>query len=86
MIIHVLKSLGRQFDYLVGAQVQGFETMVGLSDDAPVIIMEGDEYLTSAEDRRPKFLVYQPHFALISGIAWDHINVFPTEENYTKPT
>lgn len=84
MILYVLKGLGRDFDYLVGGQVEGFETMVRLSDKAPVIILEGDEYLTSPEDPRPKFLVYQPHLAVISGIAWDHINVFPTEENYNR--
>ena len=82
MIMHVLRKLNRKFDYLAGGQVEGFETMVGLSDDAPIIILEGDEYLASAMDRRPKFLVYQPHIALISGIAWDHINVFPTEKEY----
>lgn len=82
MVMHVLRGLGRKFDYLVGGSVQGFDGQVKLSDDAPVLILEGDEYLTSPEDRRPKFLVYQPHIALISGIAWDHINVFPTEEAY----
>lgn len=82
MVMHVMRKLGRKFDYLVGGSVQGFDIQVRLSDDAPVIIVEGDEYLTSPEDRRPKFLVYQPHIALISGIAWDHINVFPTEPEY----
>lgn len=82
MVMHVLKSVGRDFDYLVGAQLDGFDTMVRLSEDAPMIIMEGDEYLSSPLDPRPKFLVYRPHMVLISGIAWDHINVFPTEENY----
>ena len=82
MVMHVLRSLGRDFDYLVGGQIQGFDTMVRLSDDAPLIILEGDEYLASPLDRRPKFLLYRPHVALISGIAWDHINVFPTEEEY----
>lgn len=81
MILHVLKKLGRDFDYLVGAQIQGFDTMVRLSD-APVIVLEGDEYLSSPIDRRPKFHWYHPQVALISGIAWDHINVFPTWENY----
>lgn len=83
MIMHALQASGRKFDYLVGAQVEGFETMVRLSEDAPVIVVEGDEYLASAIDRRPKFLVYKPHLAVISGIAWDHINVFPTEQSYT---
>lgn len=84
MVMHVLRGMGRKFDYMVGGSVQGFDCQVRLSDDAPVIILEGDEYLTSPEDRRPKFLVYQPHIALISGIAWDHINVFPTEETYVE--
>jgi len=83
MILHVLKKLGQDFDYLVGAQIEGFDTMVRLSD-APVIILEGDEYLSSPIDRRPKFHLYDPHIALISGIAWDHINVFPTFENYLE--
>jgi UDP-N-acetylmuramate: L-alanyl-gamma-D-glutamyl-meso-diaminopimelate ligase len=83
MILHVLKSLGKDFDYLVGAQIQGFDTMVRLSD-APIIILEGDEYLSSPIDRRPKFHLYKPQIALISGIAWDHINVFPTWENYLE--
>lgn len=82
MIMHVLRGLGRKFDYMAGGQVEGFGTMVGLSEDAPIIILEGDEYLASPLDRRPKFRVYQPHVALISGIAWDHINVFPTEGEY----
>jgi len=81
MILHVLKDLGRDFDYLVGAQIEGFDTMVRLSD-APVIVLEGDEYLSSPIDRRPKFHLYHPQVALISGIAWDHINVFPTFDNY----
>lgn len=81
MILHVLNKQGIEFDYLVGAQLEGFETMVKISD-APIIIMEGDEYLSSPIDRRPKFHLYNPQLALISGIAWDHINVFPTWENY----
>ena len=83
MILHVLKSVGKDFDYLVGAQIQGFDTMVRLSD-APIIVLEGDEYLSSPIDRRPKFHLYKPQIALISGIAWDHINVFPTWENYLE--
>jgi UDP-N-acetylmuramate: L-alanyl-gamma-D-glutamyl-meso-diaminopimelate ligase len=82
MILHVLKTLDRPFDFMVGAQISGFETMVRLSEEAPVIILEGDEYLSSPIDRRPKFHLYHPHIALLSGIAWDHINVFPTYENY----
>lgn len=83
MILHVLQHAGKKFDYLVGAQLEGFETMVGLTEDAPVIIIEGDEYLASPIDRRPKFHIYKANIGVISGIAWDHINVFPTFENYT---
>ena len=72
-----------KFDYMVGAQLEGFDTMVQITD-APVIILEGDEYLSSPIDRRPKFHLYHPNIALISGIAWDHINVFPTFENYVE--
>ena len=82
MILHVLQQAGKKFDYLVGAQLEGFETMVGLTDDAPVIIIEGDEYLASPIDRRPKFHIYKADIGVISGIAWDHINVFPTFDNY----
>ncbi|MEZ0486125.1 UDP-N-acetylmuramate--L-alanine ligase [Fibrella aquatica] len=87
MILHVLKYHHRKFDYLVGAQLDGFDTMVSLTDDtsansAPVIIIEGDEYASSPIDRRPKFLHYQPHMALISGLAWDHVNIYPTYEEY----
>jgi UDP-N-acetylmuramate: L-alanyl-gamma-D-glutamyl-meso-diaminopimelate ligase len=67
---------------MVGAQLEGFDTMVKLSHDAPIIILEGDEYLSSPIDRRPKFHLYKPHIAVLSGIAWDHINVFPTFEMY----
>ena len=83
MIMHVLKYYKMDFDYLVGSQLEGFETMVKLSN-APLIVIEGDEYLTSAIDPKPKFLWYKPHIALITGIAWDHINVFPTFEIYKK--
>ncbi|NBC83077.1 MAG: peptidoglycan synthetase [Bacteroidetes bacterium] len=82
MIMHVLKFQNSAFDYLVGSHVEGFETMVQLKNDSPVIIIEGDEYLTSALDHTPKFLWYKPHIAIISGIAWDHINVFPSFEEY----
>ena len=84
LILHVLRYHGRQFDYAVGAQLEGFDLMVQLTDDAPVIIIEGDEYLASPIDRRPKFHLYQHHIGVISGISWDHINVFPTEENYRE--
>lgn len=84
MILHVLKAAGTDCDYMVGAQLQGYDVMVRLSKDAPVMIFEGDEYLTSPIDRRPKFHLYKPHIALLSGIAWDHINVFPTFDNYVE--
>ena len=84
LILHVLRAHGRQFDYAVGAQLAGFDLMVQLTDEAPVIIIEGDEYLSSPVDRRPKFHLYQHHIGVISGISWDHINVFPTEENYRE--
>jgi len=83
MILHVLKFHGLNFDYLVGAQIEGFDLMVKLSD-APIIIIEGDEYLTSPMDRRPKFFHYHHHVLLMSGIAWDHYNVFPTFDNYLE--
>ncbi len=82
MILHVLQNLNIDCDYMVGAQLEGFDTMVKLSHSAPIIILEGDEYLSSPIDRRPKFHLYKPHVAVLSGIAWDHINVFPTFEMY----
>ncbi len=82
MILHVLKTHKRKFDYLVGARIEGFDLMASLSD-APIIVIEGDEYLASPIDRQAKFLLYQPHICLISGIAWDHVNVYPTFESYT---
>jgi UDP-N-acetylmuramate: L-alanyl-gamma-D-glutamyl-meso-diaminopimelate ligase len=84
MILHVLYFYNKNFDYMVGAQLEGFDTMVKITNDAPVIILEGDEYLSSPIDRRPKFHLYHPHIALLSGIAWDHINVFPTFDNYLE--
>jgi UDP-N-acetylmuramate: L-alanyl-gamma-D-glutamyl-meso-diaminopimelate ligase len=81
MILHVLKDQQVDFDYLVGAQIEGFDLMVRLSD-APVILIEGDEYLTSPLDRTPKFFHYKHHIVLVSGIAWDHFNVFPDFEDY----
>jgi UDP-N-acetylmuramate: L-alanyl-gamma-D-glutamyl-meso-diaminopimelate ligase len=84
MILHVLNLCKVPCDYLVGAQLEGFDVMVKLSDDTSYIIIEGDEYLTSPLDIRPKFHVYKPDIAVISGIAWDHINVFPTFENYVE--
>jgi UDP-N-acetylmuramate: L-alanyl-gamma-D-glutamyl-meso-diaminopimelate ligase len=84
MILHVLQECNIRFDYLVGAQLEGFDCMVGLHEDTKVAIIEGDEYLSSPIDRRPKFHLYQPDIAVISGIAWDHMNVFPTFENYVE--
>lgn len=81
MIMHILKHQGMDFDYLVGARVAGFDQSVKLSD-APIIVLEGDEYPASAEERRPKIFFYHPHISVLSGIAWDHINVFPTYDNY----
>ncbi len=83
MIMHVLNKLDRPFDYAIGAEVEGFDTMVRLTD-APVIIIEGDEYHTSPEESTPKFMHYHHHIGLISGIEWDHVNVFPTEEGYVN--
>ncbi|MBB5634663.1 UDP-N-acetylmuramate: L-alanyl-gamma-D-glutamyl-meso-diaminopimelate ligase [Pedobacter cryoconitis] len=82
MILHVLNYYKKDFDYLVGAQLEGFDTMVKVTDSAPLIIIEGDEYLASPIDRRPKFHLYKANIAVISGVAWDHVNVFPTFENY----
>ena len=84
MILHVLNYHDREVDYMVGAQLDGFETMVHLTEENDFIVLEGDEYLSSPIDRRPKFHLYKPNIALLSGIAWDHINVFPTFENYTE--
>lgn len=84
MIMHVLQLCGRDFDYVVGSQLKGFDTNVKISDSAPLIVIEGDEYLSSAIHYEPKFLSYIPHIAIITGIAWDHINVFPIYEDYVK--
>jgi UDP-N-acetylmuramate: L-alanyl-gamma-D-glutamyl-meso-diaminopimelate ligase len=84
MIMHVLKTLGERFDFMVGSFISGYETMVQLADDSKIAVLEGDEYLTSALDRRPKFHLYVPDIAVINGIAWDHMNVFPTFENYVE--
>lgn len=81
MIMHILKHEGIDFDYLVGARVAGFDQSVKLTD-APIIVLEGDEYPASAEEKRPKIFFYNPHISVLSGIAWDHINVFPTYEIY----
>lgn len=84
MIIHVLQQNQVDCDYMVGAQLEGFEVMVKLSEQAKIMVIEGDEYLTSPIDRRPKFHLYKPDIGIISGIAWDHVNVFPTFENYVE--
>ena len=83
MIIHVLNKVGRDFDFVVGSSLEGIENSVKLSD-APVIILEGDEYLSSPLDNSPKFMHYDHHIVVISGIAWDHINVFPSKEIYNQ--
>ncbi len=84
MILHVLAYHDREVDYMVGAQLEGFETMVHLTTENEFMVLEGDEYLSSPIDRRPKFHLYKPNIALLSGIAWDHINVFPTFEGYVE--
>ncbi len=84
MILYVMNKLRFKADYMVGAQIEGFENMVQLSYDSRVAVFEGDEYLTSPIDPRPKFHLYKPHIAILTGIAWDHINVFPTFENYVE--
>ena len=84
MILHVLKDARMDCDYMVGAQLEGYDIMVRLSETAPLMVIEGDEYLTSPIDPRPKFHLYKPDIALINGIAWDHVNVFPTFENYVE--
>ena len=84
MILHVLNYHEREVDYMVGAQLDGFDTMVHLTKENEFIVLEGDEYLSSPIDMRPKFHLYKPNIALLSGIAWDHINVFPTFENYIE--
>lgn len=84
MILHIMHYHDRDVDYMVGAQLEGFDVMVKLTNDNDFIVLEGDEYLSSPIDRRPKFHLYKPNIALLSGIAWDHINVFPTYKNYVE--
>lgn len=84
MVMHVLRTQCVAFDYMVGAQLEGFDTMVQLSPQSEIAVFEGDEYLSSPIDPQPKFLWYKPNIALITGIAWDHINVFPTIELYQE--
>ena len=83
MIMHVLRTVGKEFDYLVGARLEGFDQSVNITD-APLVVCEGDEYPASAIEKRPKFHFLFPHIAVLTGIAWDHINVFPTFENYLE--
>lgn len=82
MILHVMNYHDRDVDYMVGAQLEGFDVMIKLTETNDFIVLEGDEYLSSPIDRRPKFHLYKPNIALLSGIAWDHINVFPTYDGY----
>ena len=82
MLLHAINKIGLNVDYMVGAQLEGYDCMVKLSEEAEIMILEGDEYLSSPIDHRPKFHLYKPNIAIISGIAWDHINVFPTFEHY----
>ncbi|WP_370477890.1 UDP-N-acetylmuramate--L-alanine ligase [Tamlana flava] len=84
MILHVMHYHDRDVDYMVGAQLEGFDVMVKLTEHNDFMVLEGDEYLSSPIDRRPKFHLYKPNIALLSGIAWDHINVFPTYDNYVE--
>ena len=84
MILHVMHYHDHDVDYMVGAQLKGFDVMVKLTNENDFIVLEGDEYLSSPIDRRPKFHLYKPNIALLSGIAWDHINVFPTYDNYVE--
>lgn len=84
MILHVMKYWDKPVDFMVGAQLEGFDRMVHLTEENEFIVLEGDEYLSSALDRRPKFHLYHPNIALLSGIAWDHINVFPTFDSYRE--
>ncbi len=84
MILHVLHYHEKEVDFMVGAQLEGFDTMVHLTEKNDFILLEGDEYLSSAIDKRPKFHLYKPNIALLSGISWDHINVFPTYEIYEE--
>ena len=84
MVLHVMKDAGIDTDFMVGAQLEGFDVMVRLSDTAKYMVIEGDEYLTSPIDRIPKFHKYHPHIAVISGIGWDHVNVFPTFDSYLE--
>ncbi len=82
MIMHVLKACNYDFDYLVGAKVEGFSETIRLTNEAKIIVIEGDEYASAPFDKTPKFLAYQAHIAVITGVAWDHINIYPTYQDY----
>lgn len=84
MVIHVLKYYRRNFDYVIGALVEGFDSTIKLTEDAPVIIIEGDEYPAGPTAPKPKFSYYKHHIGLVSGVAWDHINVYETENDYVR--
>ncbi len=84
MVMHVLKAQNRTFDYLLGAAPKGFSSNISITKDAPIIVLEGDEYISSTEDPSPKFLHYQHHIAVITGLAWDHINVYPSYHSYIE--
>ena len=84
MVMHALRENGIRFDYMVGSQLEGFDTMVNLEEENGIAVFEGDEYLSSPLDKQPKFLHYKADIALISGIAWDHMNVFPEYKTYLK--
>ncbi|MGB0428707.1 MAG: Mur ligase family protein, partial [Flavobacteriales bacterium] len=86
MILHCIEQCSglQNVDYMVGAQLKNFDRMVSLSSEAQLIVLEGDEYLSSPIDRRSKFLWYKPQIAVLTGIAWDHINVFPTFDSYLE--
>lgn len=85
MIMHVFRHTGLKFDFMAGSALKGFETMVGLSGDSEIAVFEGDEYLTSALDRRPKFVHYKPDIAILNGVSWDHMNIFGTFDDYAAP-
>lgn len=82
MVLHAMQHAGLSTNYMVGAQLEGFDCMVELESGSEFMVMEGDEYLSSPIDLRPKFHLYRPNITVITGIAWDHINVFPTFESY----
>ena len=84
MLLHTMSKVGKSTDYMVGAQLEGFDRMLDIQPGNEFSVIEGDEYLSSPIDRRSKFLHYKPHIAILTGIAWDHINVFPTEESYLE--